>query len=102
MAKRLRQRIRLIAAKAQHTLYLTMYLANDESQNVRVRETKAVNFSEIKRHLDLGESVFITKKTVVANESTDSRRGIVRRTIRTLAKTFPNHQHSGFLSKVGI
>lgn len=90
MAKRLRQEMRLIADRAQRSLYLTMYLMNDASQRVRVTETEEVDLSEIKRHLDEGESVFITRKIASVKGTGDKQRGTLRRTIKTIVKAFPH------------
>jgi hypothetical protein len=38
------------------------FLKNDEDQSVDIKEVEAVDFTEVKKRLEEGESVFITHK----------------------------------------
>jgi len=43
-------------------LYQIFFLKNDEDQSVNVQESEVIDFEEIKKRLDLGESIFIIRK----------------------------------------
>ena len=44
------------------SLFQVIFLKNDVSQSVWIEEVDEINFSEIKKHLINGESIFITNK----------------------------------------
>ena len=56
-------------------LFQVIFLKNDISQSVWVEEADEINFSEIRRHLKNGESVFITskRKNKLMTYQTDNR-----------------------------
>lgn len=43
-------------------LFQLLFLKNDEDQSVEMKETEKIDFTEIIRHLEQGESIFITQK----------------------------------------
>jgi hypothetical protein len=43
-------------------LFQLFFLKNDENQSVEVVEVEEIDFAEVKRHIEQGESVFITRK----------------------------------------
>jgi len=43
-------------------LFQMFYLKDDEDQSVEVEEVEEIDFSEVKKHVKEGESVFITRK----------------------------------------
>ena len=43
-------------------LYKVIFLKDDIYQSVRIEEVDDINFSEIRKHLERGESIFITSK----------------------------------------
>ncbi len=48
--------------KKKETPLQLFFLKNDKTQNVEVTEVNEVDFEEVKRRLERGESVFITRK----------------------------------------
>ena len=46
----------------EHQEFQILFLRNDDSQEVEVHEVGQVDFSTVQRHLERGESVFITSK----------------------------------------
>jgi hypothetical protein len=56
-------------------LFQLFFLKDDEDQSIKVEEVEEIDFRKIKKHLEKGESVFITRKrkqklntTLVARE----------------------------------
>jgi len=56
-------------------LFQLFFLKNNDDLNVEVEEVEEIDFTEVKRHIEQGESVFITRKrkqefstTLVAKE----------------------------------
>jgi len=56
-------------------LFQLFFLRNNKNQSVKVEEVEEIDFEEVKKHLEQGESVFITRKrkqklntTLVARE----------------------------------
>ena len=47
--------------KKQSILQL-FFLKNDDKQSVEVAEVEEINFEEVKRRLEIGEDIFITRK----------------------------------------
>lgn len=43
---------------------LFVYFMRDDPEDVEVRSTRGINFDEVLLHLDLGGSVFITRKPI--------------------------------------
>ncbi len=43
-------------------LFRLFLLKNDEKQSIEVEEVAEIDFNEVKKHIDHGESVFITRK----------------------------------------
>jgi len=43
-------------------LFQLLFLKNDEKQSVEVEEVEKIDFTEVKKHIEQGESVFITCK----------------------------------------
>jgi hypothetical protein len=48
--------------KSKNRTFQVLFLRNDPSQEVEVQEGIEVDFYDIQRHLENGESVFITSK----------------------------------------
>jgi len=56
-------------------LFQLFFLKNDDDMGVEVEEVEEIDFKAVKRHIEQGESVFITRRrkqefstTLVANE----------------------------------
>ena len=56
-------------------LFQLFFLKNDDDMSVEVEEVEEIDFKAVKRHIEQGESVFITRRrkqefntTLVANE----------------------------------
>ncbi len=43
-------------------LFQLFFLRDDENQSVEVEEVEEIDFNRVKKHLEKGESVFITRK----------------------------------------
>ncbi|MCW4053013.1 MAG: hypothetical protein NWE78_07395 [Candidatus Bathyarchaeota archaeon] len=43
-------------------LFQLFFLKDDQDQSVEVEEVEEIDFTEVKKHIELGESVFITRK----------------------------------------
>ena len=70
--------------------YCLFFLANDESQNVRVEETEEIDLNKITVHLVRGESVFITRKFKLRlNLSKAKKRKAIMSTGRKNARRAP-------------
>jgi len=52
----------LIKVKEEDPLFQLFFLKNDEDQSIEVLEVEEIDFTEVKKRLDQGESVFITRK----------------------------------------
>ena len=48
--------------KEEKLLFQLFFLKNDEHQGIEVVEVEKIDFTEVKKHIELGESVFITRK----------------------------------------
>jgi len=48
--------------KKTPTLFQLFFLKNDQNKSVAVAELDEIDFEEVKSHLEIGESVFITRK----------------------------------------
>jgi len=48
--------------KKEKPTFQVFFLKNDEDQGVEVIECEEIDFEEVKRRLERGESVFITRK----------------------------------------
>jgi hypothetical protein len=62
-------------ADEQKFLFQLFFLKNDDDMSVEVEEVEEIDFKAVKRHVEQGESVFITRRrkqefstTLVANE----------------------------------
>ncbi len=44
-------------------LFQLFFLRDDENQSVEVEEVEEIDFNRVKKHLEQGESVFITRKS---------------------------------------
>lgn len=52
--------------------FIIFFLKDDEDQSVQVEEVEEINFLEVSRHLNLGESVFIAhRKPKIGVENED-------------------------------
>jgi len=52
----------MLKKKTKPSLFQVLLLDNDISEDVEVQEAKQINFSQVKKHLRNGGSVFITSK----------------------------------------
>ena len=52
----------VIKNKKKEAAFQLFFLKNDATQNVELIELNEINFEEIKKHLERGDSVFITRK----------------------------------------
>ena len=52
----------VMESKKKETPFQLFFLKNDETQNVEVVELNEIDFEEVKSHIEIGESVFITRK----------------------------------------
>jgi hypothetical protein len=52
----------VIRGVEDRSLYQVMFLKNDRRQDVYVEEVEEIDFEELRRHLERGESVFITSR----------------------------------------
>lgn len=43
-------------------LFQLFFLKDDEDQSVEIEEVEKIDFAEVKKHVERGESVFITRK----------------------------------------
>ena len=69
----------VLEKKREKLVFQVFFLKNDEDQGVEVEEVKEIDFEEVKRRVEDGESVFITRKqepklsrTLIGNEEEDS------------------------------
>jgi hypothetical protein len=46
----------------KEALFQLFFLKNNEEQSVEVEEVEEIDFAEVKKHIERGESVFITHK----------------------------------------
>jgi hypothetical protein len=46
----------------EEPLFQLFFLNDDEDQSVEVEEVEEIDFTEVKKHIERGESVFITRK----------------------------------------
>jgi len=46
----------------ERPLFQLFFLKDDENQSVEVEEVEEINFDEVRKRLEQGESVFITRK----------------------------------------
>ncbi|MDH5419873.1 MAG: hypothetical protein OEX06_06035, partial [Candidatus Bathyarchaeota archaeon] len=46
----------------EEPLFQLFFLKNDEDQSVEIEEVEEIDFTEVKKHIERGESVFITRK----------------------------------------
>jgi len=46
----------------EEPLFRLFFLKNDEDQSVEIEEVEEIDFAEVKKHIERGESVFITRK----------------------------------------
>ncbi|MFQ6073839.1 MAG: hypothetical protein ACE5KC_01340 [Candidatus Bathyarchaeia archaeon] len=51
-----------IGANEEKPLVQLFFLKNDENQSVEVVEVEEIDFTEVKKHIEQGGSVFITRK----------------------------------------
>jgi hypothetical protein len=54
--------ISVVEVNEEKTLFQLFFLKDDEDQSVEVEEVEEVDFDEVKKRLEQGESVFITRK----------------------------------------
>ncbi len=52
----------VMKTKKKELTFQMFFLKNDEDQGVEVIECEEINFEKVKRRLERGESVFITRK----------------------------------------
>ena len=58
----------LIEIKEEEPIFEILFLKNDEEKYVEAYETNNVSCSDIIEHLNLGESVYISKKKIIQNK----------------------------------
>ena len=46
----------------KRSLFQLFFLKDDEDQSVEIEEVEEIDFAEVKKHVERGESVFITRK----------------------------------------
>jgi len=46
----------------ENSLFQLFFLLNNENQDIEVVEVREIDFTEVKKRLEKGESVFITRK----------------------------------------
>ena len=70
-------KINPIKSNEQNPAFQLFFLLNNENQDIEVVEVEKIDFTEVKKRLEKGESVFITRKRkqklepiFVANEET--------------------------------
>jgi hypothetical protein len=51
-----------IELNLENSVFQLFFLLNNENQDIEVVETQEVDFTEVKKRLEKGESVFITRK----------------------------------------
>jgi hypothetical protein len=51
-----------IESNLENSVFQLFFLLNNENQDIEVVETQEVDFTEVKKRLEKGESVFITRK----------------------------------------
>lgn len=51
-----------VEANRENLLFQLFFLINNENQDIEVVEVREINFTEVKKRLKNGESVFITRK----------------------------------------
>jgi len=64
--------------KSDTRLFQVLFLKNDRYQRVYVDEVEEVDLTEIKKHLEAGESVFITSREEQKLESRLRKTSVVR------------------------
>ena len=55
-------KINPIKSNEQNLVFQLFFLINNENQYIEVVETKEIDFTEVKKRLEKGESVFIARK----------------------------------------
>ena len=61
-----------LTIKSNTRLFQVSFLKNDQYQSVYIDEAKEVDLSELKKHLEQGESIFITSREEQKLETTSS------------------------------
>ena len=71
-------KINPVEANRENSLFQLFFLLNNENQDIEVVEVEEIDFTEVKKRLEKGESVFITRKrkqkaepTSVASEESE-------------------------------
>ena len=67
-----------LMVKSDTRLFQVLFLKNDRYQRVYVDEVEEVDLTEIKKHLEAGESVFITSREEQKLESRLRKTSVVR------------------------
>ena len=49
--------------------FLVFFLKNDKDRSIHVEEVEKIDFSEISRHLNFGESIFIAHRKKLGDET---------------------------------
>lgn len=62
--------------QSQSKFFEIMYVQNNEDQSVEVYESTVLDFNDIIDNLNIGNSVFITKKQPVSNKVVKTKRWI--------------------------
>ena len=55
-------KINPIKSNEQNLVFQLFFLINNENQHIEVVEAKEIDFTEVKKRLEKGESVFIARK----------------------------------------
>jgi copper(I)-binding protein len=51
-----------IGSNRENSVFQLFFLINNENQDIKVVEVRRIDLTEVKKHLEKGESVFITHK----------------------------------------
>ena len=52
----------VMEANEEKTVFQLFFLKDDEDQSIEVVAVEEIDFAEVKKHIEPGESVFITRK----------------------------------------
>jgi len=61
-AKRTLLKSKHIESNRENSVFQLFFLLNNENQDIEVVEIEEIDFTEVKKRLEKGESVFITRK----------------------------------------
>ena len=84
----------LLGIHEEKSLFQVFYLKNDYNRSVEVEEVKDIDFEEVKRHLEQGDAVFITRKCIHRSRELKPKRRIHKR--HKIARKTSVHSESLF------